>query len=439
MYQIKLFFIASDKSPPSSSEKEESKSTSTLKTLFTPQGNNQSFTELPTAQEQLLSNIKMENAMKETFQKGQQVIAILRYTPQDLNEMELIPGDIIEVLENVAEQDFWLAGHLLTNDKRFGQKGFIPKTCVCLNESSYLKRITSLTNDDIAFNSTSQEEHAAAKTTPKEHTTTQQEHTIHTTHTSATTIQKEHSPVPPGTQGIAKYSYEKKKNDEISFAAGNIIIVLKCSTGGWWKGINADEPGSKVPGWFPVNHIEFEKKTSGFLPTNQINTTDLPEQSATTTPTSVSLFKKRMKLVTSLDTDRSVSSPTLDTFLDTNQSNNSSDPNTTTSPVRENDEFDPNLLKSKSFVDEGAKSRGSLGKGGGRNAIHSRKSSSATDPHFDMLEEIHSAKIETLEEAFGEEMFEKLPDKEKKRLHGVLELIQTERDYVRDLVIIIEV
>ena len=50
---------------------------------------------------------------------------------------------------------------------------------------------------------------------------------------------------------IAVYDFTASKQDEISFMNGDLIIVRKKLTGGWWEG----EIDGRV-GWFPSNHIE---------------------------------------------------------------------------------------------------------------------------------------------------------------------------------------
>ena len=340
------------------------------------------------------------------FQAGDLLIAVKKHIPLDLNEMEIHPGDVIQVLAPVTEQDFWLTGINLTEGKRRDQQGFIPK--------SYVK-----SNVDNLHSSSSREvSETSLNKVPDE-----------------SPDMAERESVPVGTQGIAKYPYERKKNDELSFNAGDVIVVLKCIQGGWWKGINSSEPGSKVQGWFPVNHVSIPNPASPTkeqLESEKVEDLQLGEAAIATSPVNRSDFQKRL-LVPPAETNRALSAPV---FL-IEEAKITPPTNPKTEDIFSDDEdFDSTLMKAKSFAEDyNSKSRASSAgrKGGPR---HGR---AASETHFDILHEVISAKVETLQEKLGDEVYNSLTEKEKKRLYGVLELVQTERDYVRDLVIIIEV
>lgn len=376
----------------------ESQSTSTLESTKIPDADT-------SGNHQESNNIENSNS---TFQAGDFVMAVKKHIPLDLNEMEIHPGDVIQVLTPVTEQDFWLTGINLTDGKRRDQKGFIPKSYVNLNV------------DTLNGSSSREVSETSLNKVPEE-----------------SPDMGEREPVPVGTQGIAKYPYERKKNDELSFNAGDVIVVLKCIQGGWWKGINSSEPGSKVQGWFPVNLVSIPNQqptppTKDQLESGNIEDLQLGEAANATSPVNRSDFQKRL-LVPPAETNRALSAPVF--LVDEAKINSPTNPKTE-DIFSDDEDFDSTLMKAKSFAEDyNSKSRASsAGRRGGP-----RHARAASETHFDILQEVISAKVETLQEKLGDEVYNSLPEKEKKRLHGVLELVQTERDYVRDLVIIIEV
>ncbi|KAJ3146353.1 hypothetical protein HDU86_008546 [Geranomyces michiganensis] len=56
---------------------------------------------------------------------------------------------------------------------------------------------------------------------------------------------------------VSTYPYVADKNDELSFAEGQVIRVVRQVNGGWWEG----QLGEQV-GWFPANHVKKLERAS---------------------------------------------------------------------------------------------------------------------------------------------------------------------------------
>lgn len=50
---------------------------------------------------------------------------------------------------------------------------------------------------------------------------------------------------------VAIYDYIKDKDDELSFAEGSVVYVIKKNDDGWWEGVM-----DGVTGLFPGNYVE---------------------------------------------------------------------------------------------------------------------------------------------------------------------------------------
>ena len=64
-----------------------------------------------------------------------------------------------------------------------------------------------------------------------------------------------------GSTVISLYAYEKSKHDELEFEVGCKIVVLECPEGGWWRGSLYGEEG-----WFPANFVKVvDQNEEGFV------------------------------------------------------------------------------------------------------------------------------------------------------------------------------
>ena len=51
---------------------------------------------------------------------------------------------------------------------------------------------------------------------------------------------------------VAKYNYEKQRDDELELTKGNRVVVLEESEDKWWRGRNLE---TGEDGWFPSNYV----------------------------------------------------------------------------------------------------------------------------------------------------------------------------------------
>ena len=51
---------------------------------------------------------------------------------------------------------------------------------------------------------------------------------------------------------VAKYNYEKQRDDELELVKGNRVVVLEESEDKWWRGRNLE---TGEDGWFPSNYV----------------------------------------------------------------------------------------------------------------------------------------------------------------------------------------
>lgn len=80
--------------------------------------------------------------------------------------------------------------------------------------------------------------------------------------------------VAPGTSTRVVEDYAPEKSDELGLKVGEIVIVLECPEGGWWRGMKGMSEKTPKSGWFPGNYVQILTKES----TDRLNPT--PPKSA---------------------------------------------------------------------------------------------------------------------------------------------------------------
>lgn len=262
-----------------------------------------------------------------------------------------------------------------------------------------------------------------------------------------------------GTAVEALFAFEPTKSDELGFPIGATIVVLETPSGGWWKGVIGMQEKTPVTGWFPANLVAvkqvplivtradmetvtskivtnvaealvvspismMEKKTSWFKRMRSVQTNILETESekrarSSSAPVSNSDPRNVVILENTLTTiegskDLLVESPELQTIGE------SILPFSgwggffrKASEIEEKDKEKPKPVESRQSMFLQASSK--------------------------VIEALTASNGETLEEKVGSSVFKNLAIFERKRLSVVWELLQTERDYVRDLAITIEV
>jgi hypothetical protein len=322
--------------------------------------------------------------------------------------LELVEGDIIELeITPVSDQEFWLKGKNQSGGLRTGQVGFFSRDKVAIYDPD---------NEELS-----------KKGTPV-----------------VSNLNLDHirvEPVPKGTFVTAIFAFEPTKKDELHLSAGSTILVQECPEGGWWKGITGMEDKNPTTGWFPASLVKVDQPIKMALEKFEISTTipiEIPHRDRKQS------WLKKIKSVQDhiiddeiKNRERSLSHPNKEELI----------PGSILSPLGEvilhgkhknaiNYEailaLGDELSVKESFILEPQNTR-------------YRSSSTATNratllvsSPLNPFEVMQGALDETVQDKIPGSIFKLLSNDEKKRLSVIWELIQTERDYVRDLYITIE-
>jgi hypothetical protein len=253
--------------------------------------------------------------------------------------------------------------------------------------------------------------------------------------------------VPPGTKTIARYDYEAQKSDELNITNGDTIHILASPAGGWWRGVKVMGKDSHT-GWFPAALVEIdgtiEEKSP--LPTasdspNDTKTTKLDQNSAETTqvgawskiktivgkpaihrekPRSMSLGGHGAETATPL-----FSAPTITPAL--SEINESASELPTQSILAKK-----TVRRSSSLSVTPVLRRHSI-------ALPKITTSNIEVVSTMSLHPISDVETKSWKDDFTTDMLDGMTPKEIKRQEVIWELLCTERDYIRDLRIVIDV
>ncbi|KAJ3276082.1 hypothetical protein HDV01_006252 [Terramyces sp. JEL0728] len=396
--------------------------------------------------------------VEKPFEAGNILIAISDYHAQDLDELGLKFGDIIELDITPKEDElYWLKGTIQSKDIRNGQQGFFPKLAV---------------------------EHYSP------------DKTYHPPSSKAEVSEEDIGPVEPvprGTTVVAIYDYEKTKQDELSFTTGTSIIVMECPEGGWWKGVTGMEDKKPVTGWFPANLVKVKEKPAAATherpksaEPQRVTNLELPNQENR----KVSWFRRLRSTNdanpddTSFRRNRSTSAPPNknDIIYSDDQLNSSKEsselfpPSTPQTPTHIAQPETPthvaqpeagrtrtnSVIRSPqsnsvtyeikpvgdedTYLASGGRNSTILVPKGDEGAIVTRSRAESSNRGTIFItgqlspgEILQGAVDQKVQDLIPPSVYKFLSDKEKQRLSVIWELMQTERDYVRDLAIIVEV
>ncbi|KAI8895331.1 hypothetical protein BC833DRAFT_167978 [Globomyces pollinis-pini] len=366
------------------------------------------------------------------FREGMLLQAIKEYHATDLDELSLEIGTLVELdVTPQNEGEYWLKGTAAN-----GQSGFFPRQCVTEYNEKNANEI--------------KEKEVEKNFSPNENDSIMEEEAV--------------KPVPKGTTVTAIYAYEPTKKDELALAKGSTILVLECPDGGWWKGVTGIEDKRPVTGWFPASLVKIKEnapekakaKEEVFKSDNdeKMNSLDVGSENGR----KVSWFR-RLRSPTETNPDfteserrkRSLSAPAK--RLPLLNVSGSELPNIFGGSDLSRDELDRSLsgFEIKPIVTDGefstSSARASVSLPRGTTIdINSLPSTNIQGRGTIYLsgagnngEIFPGATDEKIQDKVSPAIYKFLPDSEKQRLSVVWELIQTERDYVRDLSIIIEI
>ncbi len=327
---------------------------------------------------------------------GTMLITINSYHAEELDQIDLEVGDLIELLTGPSKDDnYWLKGICRSDGQKNGQIGYFPMEKVAikdpLKESIRKKSLIEAMSEEIFP-----------------------------------------TPVSKGTVVVAIYAFEASKQDELSFAVGATIIVSECPDGGWWKGITGIEEKNPVTGWFPANLVTVTELSLRNKDLLKVENDEKNDTQAATGPKQVSWFKRLRAGENGIEAPVSRNRAA----LSANQPLFDS-PSKRESVCEVKHVFDESSRSSQASVDGKALIE-YIDETGlkARRASISSMVSKATLFGFTQTEIMQGAIEEKVQDRVGPAIFKFLSDHEKKRLSVVWELLQTERDYVRDLTII---
>ncbi|KAJ3023485.1 cytochrome c oxidase subunit 1 [Thoreauomyces humboldtii] len=169
--------------------------------------------------------------------KGTSVRAIEAYAPNDETELALDIGDVVELDATPASADeHWWYGTNRSWGPNNGTQGYFPVHCVQLEkwetDPSNAEPVLLTEAGELATESDQDAEQQDAVDGPSD-----DEWTV---------------PPPQGTKVKVKATYQKTKADELDLEVGELVVVMEAPEGGWWRGMK--NLGGKTPasGWFPA-------------------------------------------------------------------------------------------------------------------------------------------------------------------------------------------
>ena len=251
------------------------------------------------------------------------------------------------------------------------------------------------------------------------------------------------TPVPPGTRVIARYSYDAEKMDELSLQVDDVVHVLESPEGGWWRGMIGLGKTTRI-GWFPANLVEVLNDVGGNTSAAE---SDKEGSVTNASPTSARPASKWFsKLISSGKSDDESSSGPSNTKKIPRTRSVSMDATATTtvatsksigaiqgSTTLEVPLTIEGLGSSVSLKSQGASSD-MLDHGKRRHTVSNLLSAKSDSLTTSSLTITRSWKDEA-----PASVVDKLSPDERKRQEVIWELLCTERDYFRDLKIILEV
>lgn len=226
-----------------------------------------------------------------------------------------------------------------------------------------------------------------------------------------------------GTRVVVRYAYAAEKADELELKVDDIVHVVASPEGGWWKGMSGQGKLTRV-GWFPSNMTEV-------LPESQQQLTNDDASSVNSTPDTgraskrTSWFKKRPSSVLSVNrSEDSNSARSRSTSLDVNFGSAQSSAKSAEEPT-------PSSNRTSFYMFKGESKRRNTD-GASRDDLDGQRSA--------LIDELlRPFPITSWKDKADAGEVERMSATERKRQEVIWELVSTERDYYRDMRIVVEV
>ena len=178
-------------------------------------------------------------------------------------EISITQGDLVVLLEDdqADQRPGWIKVVNRSLGPNNGESGYVPFDYV-VPEDLYQPDIV-VVKDDLVETDHSLDTPAVDQEAPSLRQSHQQQDSVAADQDPApSNEQRPATPslsstneIQPGTQVVMRFPYEAQKADELELKVGDIVHVLISPEGGWWKGMCGLGKQSKV-GWFPANMCE---------------------------------------------------------------------------------------------------------------------------------------------------------------------------------------
>ena len=201
---------------------------------------------------------------EETFLK-----VISAFQAENMDEITVFVDDIVAALDDPQSEqhDGWLLVVNRSLGPNNGQRGLIPDSCVILEDQAIASQpdeALQLTNNNMELSQIIEEDsHPNSQTAleaPQEIKEEEESNITQTDSQKTASITAEDTQivvkeVPVGTNVISRYEYFAEKSDELELQIDDVIVVLECPPGGWWRGMINQGKIVKT-GWFPATLVE---------------------------------------------------------------------------------------------------------------------------------------------------------------------------------------
>nr|KAJ3421693.1 cytochrome c oxidase subunit 1 [Polyrhizophydium stewartii] len=351
------------------------------------------------------------------YEAGALFMVVTEFGAGDLDELELVVGDTIELLMTPATpNEYWWMGVNRSWGKRNGHQGFFPRHHV---------RPYDPDNPD-----------AQTEPVPEPELGIQVEAEAPPDEAPSSAAASEPEPVKPGTKVVVVGPYEPAKTDELALAQGDLVVVLEAPPGGWWKGMKGLNEKAPLTGWFPALCVAVQQDTTAGKPAAAPGPQSKTRKKNSLKDDDGSPEQQRkgglgwMRKLVHKDKDKRKRSHS----SDVNNTSASSDVMGVRRISVASEDQDTSLLLDALAAPRNRMSVIGKSSSNVRNTIMIQ-SATAWNP-ADLM---RGATSEKWQERFEDAELAEMSSSKKKRLSATWELLQTERDYVRDLAIIVEV
>ncbi|KAI9014890.1 hypothetical protein BC832DRAFT_176526 [Gaertneriomyces semiglobifer] len=198
---------------------------------------------------------------------GTSLRVVTPYVASEDEELALEMDDVIDLDAAPATDDeYWWYGINRSWGPRNGEKGYFPAHCVrvenwevALSMPTDVNPVTAATEEEpIELGLAEDADIPETNSSPEDDTRNTAEELL------APDIDDENpemaipAPVPPGTKVIVTHPYTRLKADELDLRMGEVVVVMESPDGGWWRGMKNLDGKEPQSGWFPATMVQVE-------------------------------------------------------------------------------------------------------------------------------------------------------------------------------------